>query len=204
MKFHPGTSLPLTPAQSRALEFIREFLSAKGVPPTRAELAQGLGLDSRNTADFHIKALIRKGHLEAIPGARGIRLTEDEGLPLVGKVTAGTPILAQENVAGHYRIDPDIFSPPADYLLEVRGMSMRDAGIVDGDWIGVRKTAEARSGQIAVVRIDDEVTIKKLKLKGDRAELISANPDFEPIVVDLKRQAFAVEGIPVGMIRRFR
>jgi repressor LexA len=195
---------PLTPAQSAVLDFIRQFLAEQGLPPTRAELAQALGYESRNTADFHIKALVNKGYLESIPGARGLKLIEEEGVPLIGKVAAGAPILAQENILGRYQIDQALFKGRVDYLLEVRGESMTGAGIFNGDWIGVRKSAEARSGQIAVVRVDDEVTVKTLRLKGSRAELHPANPDYQPIIVDLSRQQFAIEGIPVGLIRRFK
>ena len=144
------------------------------------------------------------GYLESIPGARGLKLIEKAGVPLIGKVAAGAPILAQENILGRYQIDQALFKGQVDYLFEVRGESMTGAGIFSGDWIGVRKTAEARSGQIAVLRVDDEVTVKMLRLKGSRAELHPANPDYQPIIVDLSRQQFAIEGIPVGLIRRFK
>ena len=207
---------PLTPAQSAVLAFIRQFMEEQSMPPTRAELADGLGYGSRNTADFHIKALVRKRYVESLPGARGLKLAEADGLALIGRVAAGAPILAVENIMGRYQVDQALFKSAPDYLLEVRGDSMIDAGIFNGDWLGVKKTAEARSGDIAVVRVDDEVTVKTLRYKGNRigtregtragnhVELHPANPRFQPIIVDLSRQQFAIEGIPVGLIRRFK
>ena len=205
-------ALPLTARQSEILEFIRSTLTESGAPPTREEIARAFGFRSPNAAEQHLQALRKKGLIDLVAGtSRGIRLkdsvlavrevSEDFGLPLVGKVAAGSPILAQENVLRHPAIDPLMFKPRADYLLEVRGMSMRDLGILDGDWLAVHKRAQAQSGQIVVARLGDEVTVKRLKLRGARAELIAENPDFEPIIVDLRREPFAIEGIAVGVIR---
>ncbi len=202
----------LTPRQSEILDFIRQSLIDSGAPPTRDEIARAFGFRSLNAAEQHLQALQKKGLIELVAGtSRGIRLKEtvlalkeaaaEFGLPLVGKVAAGSPILAQQNVLKHPAIDPLMFKPRADYLLEVRGMSMRDAGILDGDWLAVHKQATANNGQVVVARLGDEVTVKRLKLRGSRAELIAENPDFKPIVVDLKRDPLAIEGIAVGVIR---
>jgi repressor LexA len=208
----PHASLPVTPRQSEILEFIRQALTESGAPPTRDEIARAFGFRSLNAAEQHLQALAKKGLIELVAGtSRGIRLkdsvrelmaaAQEVGLPLIGKVAAGSPLLAQENVLAHPAVDPETFKPRADYLLEVRGMSMRDAGILDGDWLAVHKRAQANSGQIVVARLGDDVTVKRLKLKGTRAELIAENPDFAPIVVDLRREPFAIEGIAVGVIR---
>ncbi len=210
-----SASLPTidpTPRQTEILEFIRQTLTESGAPPTRDEIAQAFGFRSLNAAEQHLQALRKKGLIELVAGtSRGIRLkdsvrelmlaAQESGLPLIGRVAAGSPILAQENVMFTAAIDPATFKPYADYLLEVRGMSMRDAGIFEGDWLAVHKQPDARSGQVVVARLGDEVTVKRLKLRGSRAELIAANPDFEPILVDLKREPFAIEGIAVGVIR---
>lgn len=206
------TPAPLTPRQSEILEFIQQALVEHGAPPTREEIARAFGFRSLNAAEQHLQALARKGLIELVAGtSRGIRVKDavhalreaakEFGLPLVGKVAAGSPILAQENVLKHPAIDPRTFKPRADYLLEVRGMSMRDAGILDGDWLAVHKQAQAQSGQIVVARLGDDVTVKRLKLRGARAELIAENPDYKPIIVDLKREPLAIEGIAVGVIR---
>jgi repressor LexA len=203
---------PITARQSEILEFIQQVLVEHGAPPTREEIARAFGFRSLNAAEQHLQALAKKGLIELVAGtSRGIRVKDavhalreaakEFGLPLVGKVAAGSPILAQENVLKHPAIDPRLFKPRADYLLEVRGMSMRDAGILDGDWIAVHKQAQAQSGQIVVARLGDDVTVKRLKLRGARAELIAENPDYKPIVVDPRRDAFAIEGIAVGVIR---
>ena len=192
----------LTPRQTEILTLIRESLEATGIPPTRAEIAQALGFRSVNAAEGHLKALARKGVIELVPGSsRGIRLLEESGLPVVGHVAAGSPILAEQHIEAHYQFDPKLFKPPADYLLRVRGMSMRDAGILDGDLLAVHRTQEVRSGQIVVARLGDEVTVKRFKRQGRTVYLLPENPDFEPIEVDLKRQALDIEGICVGVIR---
>ena len=202
----------LTPRQAEILEFIRSALTESGAPPTRDEIARAFGFRSLNAAEQHLQALQKKGLIELVAGtSRGIRLKDSVrelmaaaqqiSLPLVGKVAAGSPILAQENVLATPAIDPATFKPRADYLLEVRGMSMRDAGILEGDWLAVHKKSQAHSGQIVVARLGDDVTVKRLKLRGARAELIAENPDFAPIVVDMRRDPFAIEGIAVGVIR---
>ncbi len=203
---------PLTARQSEILEFIQQALIEHGAPPTREEIARAFGFRSLNAAEQHLQALARKGLIELVAGtSRGIRVKDavhalreaarEFGLPLVGKVAAGSPILAQENVLKHPAVDPRLFKPRADYLLEVRGMSMRDAGILDGDWLAVHKQTQAQSGQIVVARLGDDVTVKRLKLRGARAELIAENPDYKPIIVDLKREPLTIEGIAVGVIR---
>jgi repressor LexA len=202
----------LTSRQNEILEFIRHALSTRGVPPTREEIAQAFGFRSLNASEQHLQALQRKGLIELLAGtSRGIRLkggTQDIGaaarefgLPLIGKVAAGSPILALENVLRHPVIDAALFKPRADYLLEVRGMSMRDAGILDGDWLAVHRQQQASNGQIVVARLGDEVTVKRFRLRGARAELLAENPDYAPIVVDLKREALVIEGLAVGVIR---
>src|SRR5688572_7660611 len=183
---------PLTSRQQEILDFIADAI-ADGYPPTLAEIARHFGFSSPNAAVDHLKALARKGAIELIEGAsRGIRLTAEQGLPLVGRVAAGSPILAEENVQARYRIDPALFKPRADYLLKVRGMSMRDAGILDGDLVAVHR-GEARSGQIVVARMHDEVTVKRLQRRGHHVELVAENPDFKPIVLDLRRDALVIE-----------
>jgi len=196
----------LTPRQEKVLQLIKNYAEETGYPPTRAEIAKILGYKSANAAEEHIKALARKGAIHVIPGAsRGIRLVEPQlGLPLVGRVAAGNPILAAENIEGHCPLPYDFFTPQADYLLRVHGMSMKDAGILDGDLLAVHKTQQARNGQIVVARIEEEVTVKRFKRVGNRAqvELWPENPDFEVIKVDLRDQAFCIEGLSVGVIRR--
>lgn len=192
----------LTPRQAEILALIRTFMERSGRPPTRAEIAEHLGFSSPNAAEEHLRALARKGAIELIPGAaRGIRVKAEAGLPLVGRVAAGNPILAQENIESHVRLDPRWFRPRADYLLRVKGTSMRDAGILDGDLLVVHKTPTAESGQIVVARLEDEVTVKRLQRRGNRVRLLPANEDFEPIEVDPRRDAFAIEGIGVGVLR---
>src|SRR3954466_7841569 len=157
----------LTPQQARILKFIRDTMEESGMPPTRAEIATAMEFRSPNAAEEHLRTLERKGAIEILKGsARGIRLVDGGGIPLVGRVAAGSPILAQEHIQGRYQIDSSLFKPSADYLLRVRGMSMRDAGIFDGDLLAVHKTAEARSGQVVVARVHDDVTVKRLKRKG--------------------------------------
>ena len=201
-----------TSRQSEILDFIRNTMAQQGSPPTRSEIAKAFRFRSVNAAEQHLKALAKKGLIELVSGtSRGIRLSDairtmgsaarDFGLPLVGKVAAGSPLLAQENVVKRPAIDPASFKPRADYLLEVRGMSMRDAGILDGDWLAVHKQKEARNGQIVVARIGSDVTVKRYRTKGTQIELIAENPDFEPIVVNPETDDFAIEGLAVGVIR---
>jgi repressor LexA len=181
---------------------IRSFSAEHGYPPTRTEIADALGFRSVNAAVDHLKALARKDAIELLPGAsRGIRLKEGVGLPVVGRVAAGSPILAQQHIETHYRLDPKLFKPRADYLLRVHGMSMRDAGILDGDLLAVHRTAEARNDQIVVARIEDEVTVKRFRRNRHRVTLLPANPKFSPIRIDLRRQTLILEGIGVGIIR---
>ena len=192
----------LTPRQQEILQLIRDRIEATGLPPTRAEIAQEFGFRSPNAAEEHLKVLARKGALELLPGAsRGIRLTNGGGLPVVGRVAAGSPILAQEHIEAHYQIDSALFSPRADYLLKVRGMSMKDAGILDGDLLAVQRTSDVRAGQVVVARLDDEVTVKRFRKSGHVVQLLHENPDFEPIEVDLRNQELVIEGIGVGVIR---
>lgn len=195
----------LTARQQQIYDLIRDHINQSGMPPTRAEIAQTLGFKSPNAAEEHLKALARKGVIEIINGAsRGIRLlleTEDPGLPLIGRVAAGEPLLAQEHVESHYQIDPALFKPHADFLLRVSGMSMKDIGIMDGDLLAVHKTQDVRNGQVVVARIDDEVTVKRLKKQGNVVELLPENEEFSPIVVDLREQSLTIEGLAVGVIR---
>ncbi|HET8552156.1 MAG TPA: transcriptional repressor LexA [Gammaproteobacteria bacterium] len=199
----------LTPRQSEVLAFIRQMLDERGLPPTRAEIATRLGFRSANAAEAHLRALARKGVIDMLPGtSRGIRLrdapparSEQVRLPLVGRVAAGAPILAIEHIEDEYQVDPRLFRPQADYLLRVRGESMIDAGILDGDLLAVHRATEAANGAIIVARLDDEVTVKRFRRHGRHVELLPANPAFEPIKVDLKRQALTIEGLGVGVIR---
>ena len=201
--------MSLTPRQAEILELIRRHLAETGFPPTRAEIARRLGFRSANAAEEHLRALARKGAIELRPGtSRGIRLPAGEvvatGLPVIGRVAAGSPILAAEHVEDRYAIDPRLFRPAADYLLRVRGSSMRDAGILDGDLLAVRATPEAENGQIVVARLGDEVTVKRLKRdrrSPRRVVLRAENPDFPPIELDLRREPLVIEGIGVGLVR---
>ncbi|HAQ89075.1 MULTISPECIES: transcriptional repressor LexA [Stutzerimonas] len=201
--------IKLTPRQSEILAFIKRCLEDNGYPPTRAEIAQELGFKSPNAAEEHLKALARKGAIEMTPGAsRGIRIpgfepaTEENGLPVIGRVAAGAPILAQQHVEESCQINPSFFQPKADYLLRVHGMSMKDVGIFDGDLLAVHTTREARNGQIVVARIEDEVTVKRFKREGSKVWLLAENPEFAPIEVDLEQQELVIEGLSVGVIRR--
>ena len=204
-----AVALPrLTPRQRQVLDWIRGFMEARGMPPTRAEIADGLGFSTPSSAEDHLQALARKGALEIVPGAsRGLRLNAIPGvpvqgtLPLVGRVAAGSPILAAEHIEAHYSVDTELFSPRADYLLRVRGTSMRDAGIFDGDLLAVHKVAEARPGQIVVARVEDEVTVKRFRRRGREIVLAPENEAFEPIVIDPRQTAFTIEGVAVGLIR---
>ena len=195
----------LTTRQSQVLDLIRKHIAATGYPPTRADIAAQLGFKSANAAEEHLKALARKGAIEIIPGtSRGIRLPEDAGLPIVGQVAAGEPILAAEHVEEHCAVPPEFFHPRADYLLRVRGDSMRDVGILDQDLLAVHKTEDAANGQIIVARIEDEVTVKRLQRGRAKHQitLLPENPEYEPIKVDLREQAFSIEGLSVGVLRR--
>lgn len=198
---------PLTPRQQQILDLIREFVADTGYPPTRGDIARQLGFRSANAAEQHLRALERKGAIALQPStSRGIRLlgedaAEPEGLPVIGRVAAGSPLLAEAHVDRHYPIRPELFSPRADYLLKVRGMSMKDAGILDGDLLAVHRTHEARDGQIVVARLQDEVTVKRFEQAGHRVRLLPENDDYAPIEVDLRREPLAIEGLGVGIIR---
>jgi repressor LexA len=218
------TSLPkLTPRQEEILQLVRNSIAENGAPPTRSEIAHQLGFASANAAEEHLKALAKKGYLELSPGtSRGIRIRDSirQGaqqlhlpsqmlaqltLPLIGRVAAGSPILAMEHIEKQIPVDPSLFSQGADYLLKVKGLSMRDAGILDGDYLAVKKASEARNGDIVVARIDDEVTVKRwLKTKtnqGTQIQLIAENPDFDPIIINNDSRDFCIEGLAVGLIR---
>jgi len=222
--------LKLTARQEQILNLIREAIENTGFPPTRAEIANELGFKSANAAEEHLQALARKGAIEISPGtSRGIRLCNDWGaergadrfgglgnsssqlalphpallqlaLPLVGRVAAGSPILAQEHIETTYNVDPNLFAAKPDYLLKVRGMSMRDAGIMDGDLLAVKKIDTARNGQIVVARLGDDVTVKRYRKTGSLIELLPENPDFKTIRVDEPEQ-FSLEGLAVGLMR---
>ena len=195
----------LTPRQSEILDLIRQRVDQTGYPPTRAEIAKAFGFRSPNAAEEYLRALERKGAIEIQPGAsRGLRLTGPTGVPLIGRVAAGSPMLAEEHVEGRYRIDRSLFKPRADYLLRVRGLSMRDAGILEGDLLAVHRTREARTGQIVVARLDGEVTVKRFKRRGSQVQLLPENPDFKPIEIDLRSGELTIEGIGVGVIRNSR
>ena len=212
----------LTARQQQVFELIQRAIERTGFPPTRAEIAAELGFSSANSAEEHLRALARKGVIELAAGSsRGIRLIGDIArseelphqftlphpsimqlsLPLVGRVAAGSPILAQEHISQHYACDPALFSSKPDYLLKVRGLSMRDAGILDGDLLAVQKRTEAKDGQIVVARLGDDVTVKRWKRHADGVELIAENPDYENIFVRPGSGEFALEGIAVGLIR---
>lgn len=191
----------LTARQAEILEVIRNHVAETGIPPSRPELAKMLGIASTNGVFKHLDALAKKGAIELVPNAaRGIRVLE-AGLPLVGRVAAGSPILAIENMLGRYPVDPNLFKPRADYLLQVSGLSMRDDGILDGDWIVVHRTTEAKNGQIVIARIGNDVTVKRFKMRGQKAELIPANPDYQTMHFDLTRETLSIEGVAVGVIR---
>jgi len=202
----------LTPRQREILNFISEHIDQNGFPPTRAELCRHFGFQSPNAAESHLRALSGKGVIRLERGrSRGIALTslsrvslpENDRLPLplVGRVAAGSPVLAEQNIEHEYRVGPTLFSPRPHYLLRVRGMSMRDAGILDGDLLAVHRHPDARNGQVVVARIDDEVTVKRFHRSGDQVTLLPENPDFQPIHIDLRRQALVIEGLGVGVIR---
>jgi repressor LexA len=200
---------PLTPRQQEVLQLIKEAIAETGMPPTRAEIARQLGFKSANAAEEHLKALARKGMIEMLPGtSRGIKLNvplddveEDDGLPLIGRVAAGEPILAQEHVESHYKVDPSLFKPSADFLLRVSGESMKDIGIMDGDLLAVHRTVNVSNGQVVVARVDEDVTVKRFEKSGSQVLLHAENEAFSPIKVDLATQPFNIEGIAVGVIR---
>ncbi|MCX7175470.1 MAG: transcriptional repressor LexA [Proteobacteria bacterium] len=192
----------MTPRQREILDFICNSLAVFSVPPTRAEIASAFGFASPNAAEDHLKALVKKGAITLEHGsARGIRLVEQLGLPLIGVVAAGSPLLAVENRLGNIRIDPALFTPRADFLLRVRGLSMIEAGILDGDLLAVHRTADASNGQIVIARIGDEVTVKRFKRRGTMVELIAENRDFAPILVNTRKESLTIEGVAVGLIR---
>lgn len=196
----------LTLRQQQVLDIIKEQIDLTGYPPTRAEIAAILGFKSANAAEEHIKALARKGAIEVIEGAsRGIRLPHHEkGIPLVGRVAAGNPILAAENIEEYCQFPTSFFHPKADYLLTVHGQSMKDAGILDGDLIAVHKTEQVKNNDIIIARLEDEVTVKRFRRERNNTtvNLLPENPDFDVIKVNLKDEHFAVEGLCVGVIRR--
>ena len=204
----------LTPRQEEILEVVRRFLERTGYPPTRSEIAAELGFRSANAAEQHLRALARKGFITLQPGAsRGIRLAAPDtsmdedtaeapaGLPVVGRVAAGSPLLAESHIDRYCHVSSGLFSPGADYLLKVRGMSMRDAGILDGDLLAVHRTTDIREGQIVVARIDDEVTVKRFSRDGHHVRLLPENPDFTAIELDLRQSELVIEGVGVGVIR---
>ena len=196
--------IKLTARQQQVMDVIKSSIEATGMPPTRADIARELGFKSANAAEEHLKALAKKGAIELFAGAsRGIRLTAQEGLPVVGRVAAGEPLLAQQHIEDYCDLSASFFAPPAHYLLQVCGDSMINVGIFDGDLLAVHSTREVRDGQIAVVRIDDEVTVKRWKRQSaDRVQLIAENDDYAPINLDLSEQQVVVEGISVGVLRR--
>jgi repressor LexA len=201
----------LTDRQGEILKLIKELTEISGYPPTRAEIATRMGFRSVNAAEQHLRALEKKGAIDIAEGAsRGIKVRDSRPgnragklmeLPVVGRVAAGSPMLAEEHLTGSYQVDPNLFTPRADYLLRVRGMSMRDAGILEGDLLAVHRTDDARTGQIVIARLADEVTVKRLRRRGHSVQLLAENPDFEPIEVDLRRDPMTIEGIAVGVIR---
>jgi repressor LexA len=196
----------LTPRQQQVLEFIRSALEEAGMPPTRAEIARALHFRSPNAAEEHLRALERKGAITLISGvSRGIQIRdlprERDGLPLVGHVAAGAPILAEQHIEARYRLDPSLFTPRPHYLLRVHGMSMRDAGILDGDLVAVHRTPEVRNRQIVVARLEEEVTVKRYRQVGRIVWLLPENPEFEPLKIDLNHQPMVIEGVVVGVVR---
>lgn len=199
--------MKLTNRQQEVLDIIRRHIHETGYPPTRVDIANELGFRSANAAEEHLKALARKGAIEMIPGtSRGIRLigeeAENEGLPIIGQVAAGEPILAQQHVDDYCTIGSDFFKPRADYLLRVRGMSMKNIGIMDGDLLAVHQTRDALEGQVVVARVGDDVTVKRFHREGHMVYLVAENEEFDPIEVDLREQELTIEGLGVGIIRQ--
>mgnify|MGYP000741497700 CR=1 FL=1 len=200
---------PLTKRQQQIYDLIKDKIQDTGMPPTRAEIANFFGFKSANAAEEHLKALAKKGYIEMLAGtSRGIRLVEEileeEGLPLIGRVAAGEPILAQEHIEEHYKMDGNLFHPAADYLLRVNGESMKDIGILDGDLLAVHQTTDVQNGQVVVARVESDVTVKRFKREGNVVYLHAENEEFSPIKVDLANQEFNIEGIAVGIIRSGR
>jgi len=201
--------MDLTPRQAEILAFIRRYCESHGMPPTRAEIVTAFEFRSPTAADDHLRALARKGAIELLPGtSRGIRVLDaeesqpvPEGVPLVGRVAAGLPMLATESVEAWYKLDRRMFVAEPDFLLRVQGWSMRDAGILPGDLLAVQRRATAQNGEIVVARLGDEVTVKRFERRGDIVRLIAANPDFAPIRIDLRREELIIEGRAVGLIR---
>ena len=198
--------IKLTPRQTEVLDFLKSYIHETGYPPTRAEIAQKLGFKSANASEEHLKALARKGAIEMIPGtSRGIKLPEsaNQGIPIIGRVAAGNPILAEEHIEDYCELPSSFFSPSADYLLQVRGDSMIECGILDGDLLAVHRTIDVNNGDIVVARIDDEVTVKRYKKSRSKHQitLLPENKDFSPIEIDLRYQEFAIEGLAVGVLR---
>jgi len=199
--------MKLTSRQQEVLDIVRRHIQDTGYPPTRVDIANELGFKSANAAEEHLKALARKGAIEMIPGtSRGIRLvgeeSEEEGLAIIGQVAAGEPILAQQHVDDYCSISADFFRPRADYLLRVRGMSMKNIGIMDGDLLAVHQTRDVREGQVVVARVGEDVTVKRFHRKGHMVYLIAENDEFDPIEVDLREQELTIEGLGVGVIRQ--
>ena len=193
---------PLTQRQAEILKLIQSFVEDTGFPPTRSDIARALNFKSTNAAEDHLRALERKGHIKISRGtSRGIQLLKNSGLPVVGRVAAGQPILSEEHIQTRVQVEQSLFKPVADYLLKVKGSSMRDIGIQDGDLLAVHASKEARSGQVIVARINQEVTVKRLKRKNKEIWLEAENPDFSNISINGERDEFAIEGIAVGIIR---
>ena len=201
----------LTARQQEIFDFVKQHIESTGMPPTRVEIAREIGFKSPNAAEEHLKALARKGYIEMLSGtSRGIRIlvedediaaNDEEGLPLIGKVAAGTPILAVEHIENRYPVNGAMFSPQADYLLKVSGNSMEKIGILDGDLLAVHRTQSVRNGQVVVARVDDEVTVKRLEKKGELIYLHPENDELQAIVVDPRTSFIEIEGIAVGVIR---
>jgi len=199
--------IKLTARQQQVLDLIKDKMDETGYPPTRVEIAKELGFKSPNAAEEHLRALARKGAIEMVPGAsRGIRLpaSENPGIPIIGRVAAGSPILAQEHIEDYCELKPEFFSPAADYFLRVNGESMIEVGIFDGDLLAVHSTEQARNGEIVVARIGEEVTVKRYQRESNSSTvtLIAENKDYEPITVDLTQEDFAIEGLSVGVVRQ--
>lgn len=213
-RFIPADDQTLSPKQLEVLTFIQRFASKHGMPPTRGDIAAGLGLKNRQGIDQHLRALAAKGAIELLPGiSRGIRVRDSTaklmatrhpapyGLPLLGRIAAGSPILAEENIEERVNVDPALFRPRADFLLRVRGDSMKEADILDRDLLAVHRTTQVRDGQIAVARLGHEATVKYYRRQGNIVRLVPANASYEPIEVDLKEQELTIEGLAVGVIR---
>lgn len=200
--------MKLTKRQQEVLDLIKDHLDDTGYPPTRAEIAKTLGFRSANAAEEHLKALARKGVIEMIPGAsRGIRIvseesTQEKGIPIIGQVAAGNPIMAIENIEDYCQIEANLFHPPADYFLRVKGLSMKNAGILDGDLLAVHRTKDVRNGQIVVARLDEEVTVKRWQNDGKSIQLLPENEEFSPIKIQPGTDSLEIEGLGVGVIRQ--